>query len=77
MLPENSSAINFKETAKLFDDDDVYKPFRETDLPFMVNRINLAHKRCDGNGYVTLRALRAELNVESWDGLKEKDSSLA
>ena len=43
----------------------------------MINKIKLAHKRCDGAGYVTLRALRTELNLKSWDDLKENDSSLA
>ena len=68
ILPENYSAINFKEIAWLFDDEHVYTPIRDTDLPFMVNKIKLAHKRCDGYGYVTLRALWNELNgILLWD----------
>ena len=69
--------INFGETALLFEDEEAHIPFRQSDLPFLVNKIKLAHKRCDGDGYVTLRALRTELNVISWDDLKENDSSLA
>ena len=58
----------------LFEDEEAYIPFRQSDLPFLVNKIKLAHKRDGGNGYVTLKALRAVL---PWDDLKENDSSLA
>ena len=52
-------------------------PFKRVTFLAFKNALNEAESNCGGEGYVTLKALAAQLTTKAWAGLDDENSELA